>query len=98
MNVEIVKELVRQWRKRAEPPAMRYNIPDERYDGSGSNEIRHPPVEQLEEQLRRDTIRQCAQDLDDVIRIYTEFKHPVKSAHGSTLVASSEQTKAILRK
>lgn len=74
MNVEIVRELARIWRKRGTPEPMQYReVP---------KEMSEPPdlLQQKLDQAQEETFNQCAQDLEDVIRIYHEFKHNQETA------------------
>lgn len=67
MNVVIVKELIVTWREAARPEPMGLS-------GDPIDSVEVDLIEKVKDDVRRKTIEKCAQDLEDVIRIYTEFK------------------------
>ena len=69
MNTEIVRELARQWREAAEPMPMQIE------SASEEKMISHSLLEKKLDEVADQTLKRCAQDLEDVIRIYTEFKY-----------------------
>ena len=72
MNIEIVRELARQWRAKAEPTHNRH---DDYVMDRAEDQIQHSLHEKKVDEAIQIARRECAQDLEDVIRIFTEFKY-----------------------
>lgn len=69
MNTEIVRELVRQWRRKAEPAT----VSSETAVGDEANTITQSVLDRRLLASVAEARKECAQDLEDVIRIYCEF-------------------------
>ena len=73
MNVEIIKELARQWRNNATCNSISIEAPPD--DGRGESHARDI-AELKKQEIAKEILLQCAQDLEDVVRIYNDFKYP----------------------
>ena len=72
MNIEIVRELARQWRAKAEPTPQN---PETYAMDRAEDQIHQSLHEKKVDEAIQTARRECAQDLEDVIRIFTEFKY-----------------------
>jgi hypothetical protein len=75
MNTEIVRELARQWRKKAESRPCR--VDEQQRDASYITET---ALEAKIDEAVQDTLRYCSQELEDVIRIYDYFNGTARPA------------------
>lgn len=93
MNIEIVKELARQWRRASEPETLARDInvgmvDEQQYDAA---HIKESMLEVKIVEAKQATLKQCAKDLEDVIQIFHEFKYP-KRVHGREEVGDRSYT------
>lgn len=74
MNTEIIKELARTWRAKAEPrPCEVEEAPMKIADT-----IKVSVMEKKIDEAVQETLKHCAKDLEDVVKIFNEFKHWAK--------------------
>lgn len=73
MNTEIVKELVRIWRENAQPLSLDITGGETAVE-EGQETISSSILDKKVREATQEALRTCAQDLEDVIRIYTEFR------------------------
>jgi hypothetical protein len=77
MNIEIVRELARQWRRKADPePAIPAQAIDE--ESMPPDTITKSLSDKLVDEAVQDTLKACSQDLEDVIKIFNDFKYPIR--------------------